>query len=256
MSIQFRVLGPVEVSRDGKSSKLGASMTALLAAMLTSPNLVIPATSLIDWIWGDRLPDHPEAALHNVVSRARRLVGEGTIRTHPWGYQIRADPVSLDLLRFNDLRVRAGRARTAGDITTAALALDEAVALWRQPLLGNVGSPALRGELVPDLTERFLESAEERARLHLRLGHPDVVIRDLPKVIRTHRYREGAAGMLMVALARRGRQAEALAICQDLRQALREDLGISPGAEVQGIFERILRGDPNLPWPPERGGTR
>lgn len=250
-NLWFRVLGPVEAVRDGKPVRLGRSTATLLAALLMSPNRVVPVERLIDWTWGSRLPDHPRAALHNAVSRLRRLAGENFIETNPWGYWLHADPGSLDLLCFDQLRSTADHAITDGMIENAAMALDEAIALWREPLLGNVESSTFRDEMIPELTERYMNAVEERASLHLRLGKHAAVIRDLSRAAHTHRYRERITGILMVALARTGRQAEALAAYQALRLALREDLGVDPGAEVQTVFITILRGDRCLSWPPE-----
>lgn len=248
--LQFHVLGPVEVVRDGNPVKLGVSMVTLLTALLTSPNRVVPIGSLIDWTWGSQLPDHPRAALHNAVSRLRRLIGGEFIETSAWGYRLRADRERLDLLRFEHLRGTADFAIAHGLTTDAVAALDEAIALWHEPLLGNVESPTLRTEVVSELTERYLDVLEDRACLYVRLGRPGAVIGGLSKAARAHRYRERITCVLMIALARSGRQAEALAAYQALRVALQEDLGIDPSPEAQALFIKILRGDPHLPLPP------
>jgi DNA-binding SARP family transcriptional activator len=250
VNVQFRVLGPVEVSLDDRVIRLGARMVVLLAALLTSPNRVVPVSGLIDWIWGSELPDDPQAALHNVMSRTRRVVGKSAIETYPWGYQLHADPQCLDLLCFSHLRDTADRLLADGRVADAVAFLDQGVALWREPFLGNVASPALRAALTPEFTGRYLEAVETRAALYLRLGRPDVVIRDLPGVVRAHPYRERVTSMLMTALALRGCQTEALSAYEALRLKLRDDLGIEPGAEAQDVFVKILRRNPDLSWTP------
>jgi len=46
----------------------------------------------------------------------------------------------------------------------------------------------------------------------------------------------------MQALAREGNEAEALKVYADLQVLLREELGVSPGATIQRVFEGLLRG--------------
>src|SRR5215475_6447879 len=99
--ITFRVLGPVELLRDGMPVPLGGSTTlTLLGGLLSSPNRVVPVSTILEWLWDDMLPEHPRAALHNGISRVRRLVGNDALRTHAGGYSLLAHADNLDLLRF------------------------------------------------------------------------------------------------------------------------------------------------------------
>ena len=254
--IQFRVLGPVELLRDGEPVPLGGNTTlALLAGLLTSPNRVVPASRIIEWLWDGRLPDHPRAALHNGVSRLRRLVGPGFLGTHAGGYCLHAHPGDLDLLRFDQLRAAAGDAISRGAVVEAMKALDEAVGLWQEPLLSNVESPALCDEVIPQLTERYLAAVEERASLYIRFGRPDAITQDLSVVVSRHPFRERLVGQLMAVLTRSGRRAEAIGAYTVLRRTLREELGIDPGVEVQTLLVRILREDPTLIPGPSRSSA-
>jgi hypothetical protein len=184
--VQFRVLGPVELLRNGEPVPLGGNTTlALLAGLLTSPDRVIPANRIIEWLWDGRLPDHPRAALHNGVSRLRRLVGPGFLSTHAGGYCLHAQASNLNLLRFGQLRAAAGEAISRGAVVDAMKALDEAVGLWQEPLLSNVESPALCDEVIPQLIERYLAVVEERASLYIRFGRPDAITQGLSVVVST-----------------------------------------------------------------------
>jgi DNA-binding SARP family transcriptional activator len=242
--IQFRVLGPVELRRDGKPVPLGGNTTlALLGGLLTSPNRIVPVSTIVEWLWGGKLPDHPRDALHNGVSRLRRLLGAGFLSTHAGGYCLHAHAGNLDLLRFEQLRTSARDAISRGAAMDAMKALDEAVWLWQEPLLSNVESPALRGEVVPQLTERYLAAVEERAGLYIRSGRPDAIAHDLSAVVARHPFRERLVGQLMVALTRSGRRADAIGAYVALRRMLREELGIDPGVEVQNLLVKILRED-------------
>lgn len=240
--IQFRVLGPVELLRDGRPVPLGGDTTlALLAGLLTSPNRVVPVSRITEWLWDGSLPDHPRAALHNRVSRLRHLVGSDVLHTHAGGYRLHVDAGSLDLLRFDQLCAAARDAVVSGAAADAMKAFDAAVRLWQEPLLSNVESPALRDEVIPRLTEKYLAAVEERAALYILSGQPDAVTHDLSAVVARHPFRERLVGQLMTALTRSGRRADAIAVYTALRRALREELGIDPSVEVQTLLVKILR---------------
>lgn len=243
--ITFRVLGPVELLRDGMPVPLGGNTTlALLGGLLSSPNRVVPVSTILEWLWDGKLPEHPRAALHNGISRVRRLVGAGALQTHAGGYSLLAHAGNLDLLRFEQLREAARNAVLRGAAMDAVTALDEAVGLWQEPLLSNVQSAALRGDVVPQLTERYLAAVEERASLYIRLGRSDAITNHLSAVVSRHPFRERLVGQLMAALTRSGRRADAIGAYTALRRILREELGIDPGVEVQGLLVKILREDP------------
>lgn len=238
-NIQFRMLGPVGVEQGGKVIYLSPRMVTLLAALLASPNSAVPDAALIGWLWESRPPGDPRAVLRDLVSGFRRLFGPGVVEAEPSGYKVVADAGSLDSLRFAHLRETADRLAAGGRLADAAANLDQAVALWREPFLGNVRSTALRAELAPEFTWRYLEAVEARAALYLRLDRPDVVIRDLPEVIRAYPYRERTAGMFMVALANRGDRAAALDAYDALSLRLRDGLGMAPGDEVREVRAEI-----------------
>lgn len=252
--IQFRVLGPVELLRDGEPVPLGGNTTlALLAGLLTSPNRIVPASRIIEWLWSGKLPEHPRAALHNGVSRLRRLVGPGFLSTHAGGYCLHADAGHLDLLGFDQLRAAARDAISRGAVAEAMKALDEAVGLWQEPLLSNVESAVLCDEVIPQLTERYLAAVEERASLYIRFGRPDAITQHLSAVVSRHPFRERLVGQLMAVLTRTGRRADAISAYTVLRRTLREELGIDPGAEVQSLLVTILREDPVMTSRPVSG---
>jgi DNA-binding SARP family transcriptional activator len=240
--IQFRVLGPVEVMRLGRPVPVAGSTTlTLLTGLLLSPNRVIPVDTLMAWAWPAELPVHPRAALHNGVSRLRRLLGAGFVETLSWGYRLRTDADHHDLLSFEDLRTSARSAAARGHFKSALADLDKAAALWRTPLLGNVDSVSLERERVPDLTERYLGMMEERNDLRLHLGLHEPLVEEMPELIRAHPFRERLVGQLMIALTRTGRRVDALHAYETLRTALDADLGIDPGTSLQLLRTRILR---------------
>lgn len=238
--LDFRVLGRVEVWRGGGqavSAGRGAAVN-LLAGLLVSANTVVTADRLAEIAWGGRQPQHSRSALHTKMSRLRRLVGEEVIATGGGGYRLRVDPDRLDLLRFRDLVASAARLPDAG----AAAALAEAIGLWRGTPLSDADSPVLQSEVVPGLVERYLAVCEQWAAVSLRLGLPGQVAERLAPVVAGHPFRESLAGQLMVAQHRSGRSADALAVYETLRRALREELGTDPGGALQDLQVTILRG--------------
>jgi DNA-binding SARP family transcriptional activator len=244
--VEFRVLGPVEVLRAGRPVAVSGSTTlTLLAGLLLSPNHAIPVSTLVTWAWPAELPVHPRAALHNGVSRLRRLLGVGTIDTLSWGYRLHADADHHDLLLFERFRAEARTAIARGQPETALAAMDHAVELWREPLLGNVNSVALERDTMPDLTERYLGTIEERNELRLRLGRYDTLVEELPALIRAHPLRERLVAQLMLALTRTGRRVDALLAYDALRRSLNADLGIDPGNMLRDLRMKILRDDPD-----------
>jgi DNA-binding SARP family transcriptional activator len=248
--LEYRILGPVEVRRGGRTVAVTGSTTlVLLAGLLVSANCVIPVDRLVELLWGARLPVHPRAALHNGVARLRRLLGEDAIETLTWGYRLNTSSDRLDLLRFNQLCELAAQTATNGRNHEALTALDAAVALWQEPPLGNIDSAVLRREAVPRLTERYLDVVEERAELCLRLGRHTGLAEELQEILRRHPFRERIVGQLMVALVRSRRQAAALATYDTLRCALNEELGIDPVQELQDLRLQVLRADPALQIP-------
>jgi len=245
--LEVRVLGPVELLRSGRRVSLnGRTTLTVLAGLALAPGRAVSVDTLIDYIWEADLPGHPRAALHNGVSRLRRLLGAGRLETVGRGYRLRADAGDLDLLRFDRQLAAARQATSRGREEAAIGALDDAIRLWREPLLGNVDSPSLHREFAPGLTERYLEAVELRAELCLRLGRHGPLVAELAKVARAYPLREHLTAQLMIALVRAGRRADALVAYNALRRVLREELDIDPAAALKDLQVKILRADPGL----------
>jgi DNA-binding SARP family transcriptional activator len=244
--LEFRVMGPIEVLRDGGPLLVpGRTAIVVLAGLLLSPNRVVPANRLIDWRWGVSLPAHPRAALHSGVARLRRLLGDDVVETVPLGYRLRTEGAQLDMLCFRELVSAATAAAADGEAKEAAALLGRAVGLWRGAPLSNVDSPALIREAALDLTEQYLRAVAQRAALCLRLGLHETVVEELSVIVRQHPFHERLAGQLMIALMRGGRQADALATYAQLRRDLASELGIDPSLALRTLQAKILRADPS-----------
>jgi tetratricopeptide (TPR) repeat protein len=164
------------------------------------------------------------------------------------GYLLRLGPDGLDANQFEECLARSRELRAAGDPGGAARVVDEALALWRGQPFAGVPGPFAEGERLR-LTELRTTAAEERADLMLVQGQPAAAVPELTTLVAEHPLRERAWGLLMIALYRCGRQAEALRVFHDARERLAEDLGIDPGTELARIHQRVLAMDPALDLP-------
>jgi WD40 repeat protein/serine/threonine protein kinase len=243
--MEFRVLGSLEVTREGRPVALGGPKQRLvLAHLLIRANRLVPADTLIEEIWGDEPPDAARSALQAYVSRLRKTLGDGRIEGRPPGYVLHAGSDEVDAARFEFLVQRAAD-HGDGDPRRTADLLEEALGLWRgRPLADLADEPSLAPE-VARLEELLLAAREDQIDAALGLGRP-VDVAELERLTVEHPLRERLWGQLMLALYRTGRQAEALDAYRRAREVLTEDLGIDPSPDLQRLHERILRQDPLL----------
>jgi DNA-binding SARP family transcriptional activator len=231
--MEFRILGPLEAISGERSLDLGgAKQRALLAVLLLNPNQVVSRDRLIDALWEESPPDTAQKALQVHVSRLRRLLGGDRIVTRAPGYAIRVEQDELDAERFERL---AGGGQLA-----------EALALWRGPPLDDVAHTRFARQEIGRLEERRLTVLEERIEGDLALGRQADLIAELESLVAEHPLRERFRALLMLALYRAGRQAEALAVYQNARRTLVDELGVEPGRELRDLHQRILNQDPTL----------
>jgi DNA-binding SARP family transcriptional activator/ABC-type glycerol-3-phosphate transport system substrate-binding protein len=243
--VEFGVLGPLQVSRDGSSVPLGGGRQRMvLAALLTHLDEPVSADRLIDDVWGEEPPPTARKSLQVYISRLRRLLGEGAIEAVGSGYVLRIEPEQLDATRFERLAAE-GRRLLPGDPAGAAAILRQALALWHGMPWGDLADePALRAD-VERLRELRMAALEDRLEADLMVGSR-AVVGELKALAASHPLRERLGGLLMLALYREGRQAEALRAYQDFRRRLGSELGIEPSSELQQLEDRILAQDPAL----------
>jgi DNA-binding SARP family transcriptional activator len=252
--LRLGVLGPVEVLCAGRPVDLGGGRDRLvLGALLLNTDQLTLTSQLISWVW-ERPPTTAKAQVHNIISRLRKRLGDGTgelILSRPGGYELRLGEHELDLVEFRDLVEQGRRAHAEGRLETAVSAFDQALTLWRGPALTDVAED-FAVDARHALHEERLAAAEAQLGAELVLGRYDDVLRKVAALIVDHPYRERLHEAKMTALAGVGRQADALAAYQDAYRCLTEELGVEPGRSLRHLEQRILRGEQVLAARPGR----
>jgi DNA-binding SARP family transcriptional activator len=251
--VAFRILGPVEVVRDGSAARIGSpTQRTLLALLLRQPNEIVSTDRIIDVLW----PDDPSEARRRLwfhVSKLRTtLEAAGTdevlgamLSTRATGYTLRIDPDQLDAARFERL-VRSGQSVIESEPDRAAELLRRALALWRgMPFEDVVHEEAFASD-ARRLDELRLEALEHRIEADLALERFGELVPELEALVTEHPYREHLRAQLMLALYGAGRQAEALAAYRQARQMLVAELGIEPGERLRELHGQMLAQDPAI----------
>ena len=248
--IEFCLLGPLAVRKQGQVVPCVApKQRVILAALLLRAGRGVALDELAEMVWGPQPPGSARVTLQNYARRLRLALGDASrsrITTTPQGYQINVGDGELDVHRFEVLQRQAREAARQGGWEQAAGLLDGALALWRGDPLADVPSDLLLSQEAPRLAEMHTQAVEARIEADLHLGRHRHVIAELRQLTAAYPLRERFHGMLMLALYRDGRQAEAGAAYAAARRSLVSELGIEPGPELRDLHQRILRADPDL----------
>ncbi|MFI5545282.1 BTAD domain-containing putative transcriptional regulator [Streptomyces sp. NPDC051815] len=244
---RFAVLGPVRAWRGTEALPSGTpQQRALLAVLLLRDGRTATAPELIDAIWGEDPPQQALATIRTYASRLRKVVSPGLLVTESGGYAIRLrSAATLDLGVARGLAADAEGARAAGDRTLARTLLSRALDLWEGEPLAGVPGPHAETERTR-LAEWRLQLLETRLDLDLEVGHHAEAVSELTALTAAHPLRERLRELLMLALYRSGRQAEALAVYADTRRLLADELGVDPRPELSALQQRILNADADL----------
>ena len=245
--LEFRVLGPLEVVRDGVVVVLSRpKQRALLASLLLRANELVSTERLIEDLWGREPPRTALPALQGLVADLRKALGAELIVTRSPGYVLELGSARLDLKGFERLLEDGVRARAAGNPERGARLLGEALGLWRGPALADFRYENFAQAAAARLEELRLAALEERIEADLALGREVELVGELEALVAEHPLRERLRGQLMLALYRKGRQAEALEVYQQGRRLLVDELGIDPGPALQRLERAVLNQDPSL----------
>jgi DNA-binding SARP family transcriptional activator len=252
-TVEFRILGPLEVLDEGEPVPLGTLKERIvLATLLLHSNEVVSRTRLIDELWGESPPPTAKKAVNVYVSQLRKtltLNGHDLIATVAGGYRLELEPEDLDTARMQRLLAHACDRAAAGEPERATELFREALALWRGPTLPDLPFESLARIEVEQLDEVRLAALMDRIDCELALGRHQQVLGEVNLLVREHPLRERLRAQQMLALYRADRQAEALDAYAEARRTLVDDLGIEPSEALQRLQRAILRHDPSLETP-------
>jgi DNA-binding SARP family transcriptional activator/tetratricopeptide (TPR) repeat protein len=270
IGLRVSVLGPVQAWVDDREVLLGpARRRTVFAVLAAHANRTVSRDELVHAVWGPSAPATAAGNVYTYVSVLRRSLEPGRSRwsssdvlvSVPAGYSLRLAAGGLDADRFLGLRAEAAGLAGRGHSDAAVAQLDEALALWHGDAYAGLSGPFVELDR-QRLAELRLSTVEQRARLILEVGDDDSLVAELAALVREYPLREPLYELLMLALHRAGRDAEALEAFRDGRRTLVRELGVEPGAALRELHQRILKESatpPALAWaviPPQAGTDR
>jgi predicted ATPase/DNA-binding SARP family transcriptional activator len=251
--VDFRLLGPFEVASDGQDlTPTRRKQQLLLVALALRANRVVPTDDLIDILWGPSPPRTAHKALQGHVSALRKRLGAAVIESRQPGYLLHTEAGSIDVDRFLAL-IEA--AREEGDPTRRRELLRSALALFRGEPLADFRYEPFAREETARLELLRLTALEDRLEADLQLGLHAASVPELEQLIAEQPHEERLRRLLMLALYRSGRQAQALKEYTEWRRRLVEDLGLEPSPGMQQLERQILNQDPGLELPSAPAGS-
>src|SRR5215469_12663757 len=249
--VRVGVLGPLEVSAEGQQVDVaGPIPRRLLALLATRPGRFLSVDALIDGVWGDDPPAVPRQTLQSHVARLRHSLGEPrVIVVGPAGYRLVVNAADVDAFSFIAAAEDGHRELISGDPAAATITLSAGLALWRGPAFAEFTACAALDAEAARLEQLRLDAVEWRIEAELACGERALPVGELEALVREHPTREGLWALLMRALYRAGRQADALEAFRRARRVLVDELGIEPSRQLREVERLVLAQDPSLDPP-------
>jgi predicted ATPase/DNA-binding SARP family transcriptional activator len=246
--VRIAILGPLQVrGAAGQPIELGGPrLRALLIRLALDAGQTISAERLCGDLWPADGPADTGNALQALVSRLRNAAGPEFVQHRPGGYHLAVPPGQVDAAEFERLIGVARGALAAGDPERGAAVLREALGLWRGPALADVADAPFAAGPVARLEELRLAATEDRIDADLALGRGAGLAPELEELAAAHPLRERLRGQLMRALYLAGRQSDALAVYQETRELLADQLGVDPSPALSAVHLAILNADPSI----------
>jgi DNA-binding SARP family transcriptional activator len=263
-AVRYLLLGPVVALVEGRAVELGGPrQRGVLVVLLTEAGSLVPASRIIDAVWGDEPPASVANLVQRSVSQLRKAVGHDAIETRGAGYMARVEPDGLDLHVFERLAGAGSVALGDGHFEEAAGVLREALGLWRGAALADLADQPFLEYEAARLEEMRLLVLERALEADLACGRHADALAEAEGLVHAHPLRERPRELVMRALYGAGRQAEALEVYRRARATFVEELGIEPGPALHELEQAILRQDQSLApqdataaAPPRSGGDR
>ncbi|CAA9448003.1 MAG: Cys-tRNA(Pro) deacylase YbaK [uncultured Pseudonocardia sp.] len=273
--MHVNLLGPLEVLREGVLVTPSApKLRQVISLLVIRANTVVRRDRLVDELWDDDPPASVVTTVQTYIYQLRKQLrlspldgGPGqdhghrpgrltpALETSPHGYQLKLDTTRVDLTRFEELAVRGRIEASAGDLASASRTFGDAARMWRGPTLVDVPlGPVLQGEVLR-LEELRMNVLQQRLEADLQLGRHQELLGELTRLAADQPTNESYQAMLMLALHRSDRRADALRVYQRARIVLADRLGLDPSNRLQWLQQSVLASDPSLD-PPARPGSR
>lgn len=243
--VRISVLGPLQAWRDGQTVDLGPlRQQAVLAALALCPDRTVSQQELLDGVWGMEPPITKVVPVY--IYRLRKILRIGdspdsVIQRDRCGYRLAPGAVEVDVARMEELVTAAGTAERAGELAEAVRVCTQAVELFRGEFLACLPGPFAELERLR-LTERRIALVQRKLDWQLQLGRHSEAIAELWALAVAQPLNEPVAAMLMRALYRSGRRADAVTVFDRTRRRLADDLGVPPGQLLRRTHQMILRG--------------
>jgi DNA-binding SARP family transcriptional activator len=248
--LYLQILGPIAATHGDSALELGhARQRTVLAVLALEPGTLLDRSAIIDAVWNDRPPRSAANLIQTYVSRLRRVLRPDGPVLNPvpllasegqsYGLRVTAD--QLDLLRFRELAAGGRRAWSAGALDAAGASFRQALDLWRGDPLADLTALRVYPPVV-GLADEWVTCVIDHADVCAALRASDHAIAHLRAAATRHPLDERLHSRLMIALAATGNRSGALQVYQSVRDRLDSELGICPGAELSGSYQRILRG--------------
>lgn len=251
--MEYRILGPLAVVRDGQELALGGlRQRAVLAVLLLASDRAVDADRLIEQVWGDDAPPKPLASLRSYITNLRRLIGDDVLIREGNGYRIDVSDAVVDAREFARL-VAAGRAALdAGDPARAREMFAEALASWRGAPLSDFRDHHFAMSDIHRLDAARTDAAEWFYEAALDLGDSAALVAGLEAEVATNPLREKFWWQLMLALYRAGRRTDALRAYERITHELENELGVTPGTPLERLATDIRNQSAALDWAPSQ----
>jgi DNA-binding SARP family transcriptional activator len=216
---------------------------ALLGLLLARANEPVGVDALVEALWGGEPDERHVPRLHMHVSKLRKALGVPDRLTFDGGtYSLKVLPDELDAHRFDSLLDEA-TSISRSDPQRCVEVLRKALGLWRGDAYQGLDFADLQGP-AQQLSEERMVAYETLMTAELACGRHAQIVAELQELVRAHPFRERLHALLVTALYRGGRQADALAAYRAARQTLVDELGLEPGPELRAIEHQILAGEP------------
>jgi DNA-binding SARP family transcriptional activator len=256
--LRINLLGELSASYDGNLLDLGGRrQRAVLAVLLLACGEVVPAERLADAVWGEHAPADVASALQSYVSHLRRSLQPDApararsaviVREGP-GYAVRQPAEAVDAWRFEALLARADAATRPREVASL---LREALGLWHGPALADYSDEPWAAAEIARLSELRTVARERLVAARLELDEPSLLVPELEAMVKDEPLREERWRLLVLALYRAQRQADALAALRRARTTLAEELGVDPGPALRDLETEVLAQSPSLVVPRQR----